>query len=237
MTTLTNAAAFFALVRANLFQGVLTTPQVQGMNEILKASAAEGLATSWTSYVLATAYHETGQAMAPNRENMNYSEASLLQKYHGRITPAQAKKYGRNADHPADQKMIANIIYGGDWGLNNLGNTLPNDGWMMRGGGMDHCTGRRNYTLVDRDLGLKGALLHDTDGMLDVNIAARAIVTGMCRGRYTTKKLATYLPTDHLARVDQFVPARRIINGLDRAGDVAAYAIKFQSGLVAGGAA
>jgi predicted chitinase len=41
---------------------------------------------------------------------------------------------------------IANIIYGGEWGRKNLGNTQPGDGWRFRGGGLPQITGRANYT-------------------------------------------------------------------------------------------
>lgn len=67
-------------------------------------------------------------------ENLNYSTEALISKFgRHRISIADAKKYGRNASHPANQEMIANILYGGEFGSKNLGNTEPTDGWIAGG--------------------------------------------------------------------------------------------------------
>lgn len=81
------------------------------------------------------------------RENLNYSVAGLLNTFGThRITRAQAAMYGRSDEHSADQEAIANIVYGGAWGAQNLGNTQPGDGWRYRGRGYKQITGRHNYT-------------------------------------------------------------------------------------------
>lgn len=78
-------------------------------------------------------------------ENLNYSVEGLLKTFsRDRISEADAKKYGRTADRPANQEAIANIIYGGEWGRKNLGNTQPGDGWKYRGSGYMQITGRAN---------------------------------------------------------------------------------------------
>lgn len=82
------------------------------------------------------------------RESLDYATNSTMMARFiqwGRITPAQAEQYGRNAKHAADQKALANILYGGKWGQENLGNIHENDGWDFRGGGHKQLTGRRNY--------------------------------------------------------------------------------------------
>ena len=76
------------------------------------------------------------------RENLNYSESALLAQFPRRITPAQAKAYGRNAAHPADQQAIGNIIYAG---RNGNGDQASGDGFKFRGGGLIQTTGRANY--------------------------------------------------------------------------------------------
>lgn len=58
-------------------------------------------------------------------------------------------------------------------------------------------------------------------------IALRAAFDGMIKGMFTGKKLSDYINKD---RVD-FVSARRIINGTDRAKLVAGYAREFQDAL------
>lgn len=55
-----------------------------------------------------------------------------------------ANRYGRNASHPANQEMLANILYGGEWGRKNLGNIYLTDGWDCRGFGPKQLTGRSN---------------------------------------------------------------------------------------------
>lgn len=87
-------------------------------------------------------------------ENLNYSVDGLLRTFsRSRISEADCRKYGRCASHPADQQGIANCIYGGPFGLRELGNTEPGDGWLFRGGGPLQATGRRNYTGFARAVG------------------------------------------------------------------------------------
>ena len=79
-------------------------------------------------------------------ENLNYSATSLIRMFgRHRISEADALKFGRTSQHPANQNAIANIIYGGEWGRKKLGNTQPGDGWRYRGGGDKQITGRANY--------------------------------------------------------------------------------------------
>lgn len=103
---------------------------------------------------------ETGGFRA-TRESLNYSVQGLLNGFsRKRISEADAKKYGRVErkvggktviDRPANQKAIANILYGGEFGRKHLGNTQPNDGWDFRGGGDKQLTGRYNWTKYSMD--------------------------------------------------------------------------------------
>jgi putative chitinase len=83
-------------------------------------------------------------------ENLNYSADALVSVFGAhRITPAQARAVGRIAGkQAADQRAIANIVYGGDWGRKNLGNVAPEDGWTYRGRSPIQITGRANYARV-----------------------------------------------------------------------------------------
>ncbi|WBT04871.1 hypothetical protein PFY01_08960 [Brevundimonas vesicularis] len=117
-----------------------------GTREALEAAAA---ANGFSGLVLA---HWLGQMFVESagfttrEENLNYSVDGLLRMFgRHRISEADARKFGRAPGRPAHQNAIANIIYGGEWGRKNLGNTEPGDGWRFRGGGEKQITGRANY--------------------------------------------------------------------------------------------
>lgn len=80
-------------------------------------------------------------------ENLNYSVDGLLKMFgRHRISEADARRFGRAPGRPANQREIANRIYGGEWGRKNLGNPLsnPNAGWENRGSGFKQITGEAN---------------------------------------------------------------------------------------------
>lgn len=86
------------------------------------------------------------------------------------------------------------------------------------GRGFVQTTWDENYEKTDRELGLKGALIKNYNLLLtDANMAAKAAVTGMREGWYTGKKLSDYIT---LAKSD-FPNARRIINKMDKAAEIA----------------
>ena len=117
-------------------------------------------------------------------------------------------------------------------GRKDLGNVQKGDGVKYAGRGLVQLTGRRNYTLAGDELGLN--LLNDPDLALNPAHATRILVWGMEGGRFTGKGLGDYLPKP-LGLRDEFIAARRIINGTDRAAKIADYAIGFQSAVAAGG--
>ena len=94
--------------------------------------------------------HESGR-FGRLEENLNYSVEALLSLFgRHRISAEDAAKYGRSAAHPADQEALADILYGGDFGRKNLGNTEPKDGSKFKGRSWPQLTGRAAY----RELGL-----------------------------------------------------------------------------------
>jgi Predicted chitinase len=102
---------------------------------------------------LATVFYESNY-LETLSENLNYTCDALLKRFgRHRITYAEAMKYGRNPPKPAYQEAIANCIYGGKWGRDNLGNYLPGDGWHYRGQGAIQLTGRENWELFGTYLG------------------------------------------------------------------------------------
>lgn len=106
------------------------------------------------SQFLANVSHETG-GFTQIEESLNYSVSGLLKTFgRHRISKADAQRLGRTANRKADQRAIANALYGGEWGRKNLGNTLPNDGWDFRGSGPGQVTGRANFKKVQDETGM-----------------------------------------------------------------------------------
>ena len=105
-------------------------------------------------------------------ESLNYSVEALRSKFsRSRISEADCQRLGRKAGgaplSAAVQEKIANILYGGAFGLSDLGNNQPGDGWKFRGRGAKQTTGRANYTDVKNVTGLdviaNPELLEDPD--------------------------------------------------------------------------
>lgn len=97
-------------------------------------------------------------------ESLNYS-ADALKKMFGRhrISLEDADRFGRKPGQPANQNAIANILYGGEWGARNLGNTEPGDGARFIGRGLKQLTGRSNYRRFSRAWLGDESLLADPD--------------------------------------------------------------------------
>ncbi len=104
---------------------------------------------------LAQVGHET-QSLTRLKENLNYSVEGLLATFsRARISEADAKKYGRiDGKQSANKDMIANLVYGGEWGRKNLGNAATNDGSKYPGRGGIHLTGLWNYAAASKRTGL-----------------------------------------------------------------------------------
>lgn len=110
----------------------------------------------------------------------------------------------------------------------NLGNTQPGDGARFHGRGYVQLTGRRNYTVMSQRLldsyGVSVDLVTDPERAKDILTAYRVMSLGMRDGSFTGKSLRQYIT----GRRCDYVNARRIINGLDRAALVARHAEAFE---------
>jgi len=85
-------------------------------------------------------------------ESLDYSPDRLAAVFGARAT-TRALDACRRVFRKADEKTIANEVYGGDWGRKNLGNKLPGDGWNFRGRGLLQITGVWSYARVAGVLG------------------------------------------------------------------------------------
>jgi putative chitinase len=105
---------------------------------------------------LAQAAHES-RAFEALSESLNYRVDALLSTFGlHRISEEEARRYGRTETQKADQRSIANLVYGGEWGRKNLGNTQIEDGWNFRARGFG-ITGRSNYRAAAQALRFLGA--------------------------------------------------------------------------------
>ncbi|RMF06601.1 MAG: hypothetical protein D6773_04240, partial [Alphaproteobacteria bacterium] len=87
---------------------------------------------------------------------------------------------------------------------------------------------RATKEINDRNLvGRKVDLVNNPDQALEDDIALTVLYYGMAEGWFTGKKFADYLHDD----VTDFVGARRIVNGQDRAQEIAEYAQGFLQAL------
>ena len=205
--------AFFASIRRGLFPAGMDQSQVDGLGAILTKAEARGTRLTRLAYLLATVHHETGRAMRPIEEDLNYSSERLRAVWPSRFaSAAAAAPYARNPE------ALANKVYGG-----RLGNVGPGDGWRYRGRGLPMLTGRDNYR---RAGALVGQPLEDRpELMLDMAVALDVTFAGMEAGLFTGYSLA-----DGEA-VPGYIDDRKIINGTDAAALIAGYAAAYEAAL------
>lgn len=207
-----NRKYLFELLKNSPFGGVLTQAQVLAIGLILDYCEKLKLPIEYIAYILATAFHETGGTFKTKEESLNYSAAALRAKFsRARISLADADRYGRTDKHKANQSAIANLIYGGAWGLANLGNKLVGDGWRFIGRGLVQITGRKNYEYF--------GLADNPAGAKDLAKAVEILILGMINGIFTGRKLSDYL---HGTSFDA-VGARAVVNGTDKASLIASH--------------
>lgn len=168
-------------------------------------TALDGLPKSWVAYALATAWHETAHSMQPIKEFGGPTYFTRMYDIKGR-NPARAK---------------------------SMGNTSPGDGPKYCGRGYVQLTWKVNYAKAGTKL--SADLVNNPDLAMQPDIAAGILRHGMREGWFTGKSFQSYLPASGLATREQFIAARRIINGTDKAAAIAKYALEFQDALVAGG--
>lgn len=150
------------------------------------------------------------------------------------LTAASAWPVGWLAYGLATAWHEARFLPQAEWGLGK-GRPYARPGKYRQpqyGRGLVQLTWDRNYEWADKALALNGALLRNFDLALYPAIAVRILITGMEQGAFTGRKLGHYI--GDRGTHAQFVQARRIINGTDRADDIAALADRMQAALLQG---
>ena len=98
------------------------------------------------------------------------------------------------------------------------------DGKSWFGRGYVQLTHKDNYQKASDRMGID--LVSDPSAALSPMIAARILVQGCTEGWFTGAKLSDFLPGN-------YVGARKVVNGTDRAQDIAHYAVTFEAALKA----
>lgn len=106
-----------------------------------------------------------------------------------------------------------------------LGNDKPGDGYNYRGRGFVQLTGRRNYSLAGDRINVN--LISNPDLACELKNATKIMFNGMFEGWFTGVKLGDYLND----KQSNWISARKIINGLDKAHTIGSYAKKFHAAL------
>lgn len=209
---------FFAALRrkgSGVFGTSLTQDQVDGIAGVLDAFAEVGDGQRDTlAYALGTAYHETGRKMVPVREGFAKSDAGAR-----RAVLNLAKKRGAKS-------AVARYAQP----------TGPH-GHVYYGRGHVQLTWLENYAASSKDAGTD--LVANPDAMLDPRISARVLIKGLIDGRWNGKGkgIRHYAEADGNPDMDQddLVQARRTVNILDKATEIAGYAKAFEAALIEAG--
>lgn len=106
-----------------------------------------------------------------------------------------------------------------------LGNLSPGDGAKYAGRGYVQLTGKTNYQRASKELGVD--FVRYPERVMEPRLAAEIMFAGMEEGWFTAKKLSDYIGD---GKAD-YVNARRIINGTDKASQIAGYAKAFEKAL------
>lgn len=154
------------------------------------------------SHFLAQTGHESA-GFTKVEEGLNYSETALLATFSRRITPQQAKAYGRNEAHPANQKMIASIVYAN---RNGNGDVSSGDGYRYRGRGLIQITGKANYAALVKQLGVDIVAYPD-------RLAGNMLAAMSAGAWWKNNGLNELADSDDVTRITRIINGG--INGLD----------------------
>ena len=194
---------FFDGVRGTLYDGRLTRGQVRGMAALLDRfeRGRETDDLRFLAYMLATAHHETGGRMRPVREMFAASDAVAI----ARLDKAFAEGRLPQVSAPYWRR--------------------DEDGRSWLGRGLVQITHRRNYERLSALTGID--LVERPERAMEMAAAVEILFVGMLQGAFTGRRLA-----DHFsAGQADWVGARRIVNGLDRAERIAGYGRAFLAAL------
>lgn len=203
-----NRTAFYAALRSSTsaaFGKSLSQKQVQGCEAILDEAERRASPLKHAAYVLATAYHESAATMQPVRETLASTDDRAI------LILEKSWKAGK-------LPWVKTPYWRKDA-----------DGKSWLGRGLVQLTHKANYVKMARATGLD--LVGRPELAMDLKTAVDILFYGMIHGSFTGKKLSDYITEE---KADYF-GARRIVNGTDRAADIAVLAKAFEAALKAAG--
>ena len=168
---------------------------------------------------------DTWQREYPDKPDncLAYLLATAFHETAHRMEPI--KEYGGN--------RRANRLYGVEGSkpsrARKMGNTMRGDGARYMGRGYVQLTWKSNYKKLGEHVGLD--LVKKPNLALEPEIAAQALVYGCMSGMFTGKDLGDYCNDNET----DFVNARRVVNGTDKAKLIAGYASNFLEAIEAAG--
>lgn len=199
MTVPLDRQFFFDTVQHSLFKGSLTLAQIEGMNAIFDYWDAN-LATAdrrWLAYILATAFHETAYTMQPVRETLATSDSRAVEILETAFASGRLSWVKTPYWRPDE------------------------DGKSWLGRGLVQLTHRRNYEAMSEVTGID--LVARPDRAMEMVPAVTILIEGMLRGSFAGHRLCDHLNKER----EDWVNARRIVNGTDRAEKLAEYGRAF----------
>ena len=199
MTVSLDRQFFFDTVQHTLFKDSLTPAQIEGINAIFDYWDAN-LATAdrrWLAYILATAFHETAYTMQPVRETLATSDSRAVEILETAFASGRLSWVKTPYWRPDE------------------------DGRSWLGRGLVQLTHRRNYEAISEVTGID--LVAQPDRAMEMVPAVTILIEGMLRGSFTSHRLSDHLNEER----EDWVNARRIVNGTDRAEKLAEYGRTF----------
>ena len=191
-----NRNFFFDHIRKSLFKGSIYQSQLDGLEAILDKWEKESPHDDdrWLAYMLATAHHETGQTMQPIRETFAATDTDAIKRLE--------KAWN------AGKLLWVKTPY---WRPDAEGKS-----WFGRG--FVQITHKSNYEKLGR--AIKEDLITNPDKVMELKTALAIMFVGMRNGLFTARGLSDYFNES----TEDWVRARKIINGLESADTVAGYA-------------
>ena len=146
---------------------------------------------------------------------VNIFESDPKMQYYGELAYILATAY-----HESAHTFDPGIREIGKGMRRKYGTADPETGQTYYGRGLCQLTWKRNYEVFSKLLGID--LVNDPDKALETNNSVNILITGMRDGLFTGNKLIMYINKSNT----DYMNARRVVNGTDKAGLIAAHAMK-----------